>query len=176
MSISLIARAFISFHSELLLAIFYKNSIWNLRDDCKRKPNQRYKEYLYYTFLRKKGAWIGLKAEIASPPILPHGLHGIFISNKAVIGKDVVIFHQVTIGSNTIKNSNTKGAPSIGDNCYIGCGAKIIGGVSLGTNVRVGANCIVTKDVPSNSVCVMRGMDIIQKEGLLDNTFIPEYY
>ena len=106
---------------------------------------------------------------------MPHGLQGIFISNNAKIGKDVVIFHQVTIGSNTIKGSKSYGSPTIGDGCYIGCGAKIIGGVIIGNNVRVGANCIITQDVSANSVCVLRGLDIITKYKELDNQWMPSY-
>ena len=52
-----------------------------------------------------------------------------FISNSAHIGKNVVIFHQVTIGSVTTAGSKNYGAPTIGDDVYIGCGAKIIGNV-----------------------------------------------
>lgn len=107
-----------------------------------------------------------------SPPILPHGLHGIFISNSAVVGKNVVIFQQVCIGSNMISNSPRKGAPIIGDNVYIGVGAKIIGHVKIGNNSRIGANCIVVKDTPANSVTIIRGVQSIVKHEELNNTFI----
>src|SRR5699024_11656176 len=90
----------------------------------------------------------------ASEPFFPHGITGIFISQGAKIGKDAVIFQQVTIGSNTLKGSKSYGAPVIGDNCYIGAGAKIIGGIKIGDNVRIGANAVVVKDVPDNAVVV----------------------
>lgn len=170
-----ILKVFIAHYADILLAVFYKNNIWKLREVCKSKNGQVYKEHLYFSYLKQSGAWIGLGAQLDSPPILPHGLQGIFISNNAVIGRNVVIFHQVTIGSNSLKDSKGKGSPIIGDNCYIGCGAKIIGSIALGDNVRVGANCIVTKTVPSNSVCVLRGLDIIQKDNL-DNEWIPVRY
>lgn len=85
-------------------------------------------------------------------PCLPHGMKSIFISGGAIIGRNCVIFQQVTIGSNTLPDSKGIGAPVIGDNCYIGAGAKIIGNVKIGDNVRIGANAIVYKDVPNNSV------------------------
>lgn len=93
--------------------------------------------------------------------MFPHNLHGIFISGEAVIGKNVVIFQNVTIGSNTLIDSKGFGAPIIGDNCYIGAGAAIIGKVIVGDNVRIGANMIVYTDVPSNSLVI--GINIIKK-------------
>lgn len=105
-------------------------------------------------------------------PKFPHSFYGVFISHNAHIGKNAVIFQQVTIGSNTIQNSKTYGSPTIGDNCYIGSGAKIIGGITLGKNVRVGTNCVITCNIPDNSVCVLRGLDIIQKGEELDNNWI----
>lgn len=127
---------------------------------------------LYYSYLQRFGAWIGLGAEIDDVPIFPHGLNGIFISHNAKIGKNVVIFHHVTIGSNTILDSKGNGAPIICDNVYIGCGAKIIGNFTVNENARIGANCIVTKDIPANSVAILRGLDIIRKEHRLNNTWI----
>lgn len=131
-----------------------------------------FKTQLYYAYLQKYGAWIGLGAEISPPPVLPHGFNGIFISHRAKIGENVVIFHHVTIGSNTIRDSAGNGSPVICDSVYIGCGAKIIGNVIIGRNARVGANCIVTKNIPKNSVAVMRGLDIIHKKNELDNKWI----
>lgn len=166
-----VIRLFIVTHPILLMYIFYHNDIWLLRKSCKSN-NKWYKELLYYTYLQRFNSWIGLGAEFAGIPVLPHGLHGIFISHKAKIGMNVVIFHQVTIGSNMSIGSKRNGSPVIGDNVYISCGAKIIGAVSVGNNVRIGANCIVAKDVGENSVCVMRGMEVIKKEGKLDNRWI----
>lgn len=82
------------------------------------------------------------------PPLLPHGLNGIIISEKARIGSNVIIFQQVTIGG------NEQGAPAIGDNCMIGAGAKIIGKVRIGSNVKIGANAVVVSDIPDNATAV----------------------
>ena len=103
----------------------------------------------------------------------PHGPVGFFVSNGAHIGKGCVIFQQVTIGSNTLKDSRHKGAPFIEDNVYIGAGAKIIGSVRVGRSARIGANCVVVKDVPANSVTVIRGIESIVRPGVFDNEFVP---
>ena len=85
-------------------------------------------------------------ARFASPPNLPYGLNGIIVSHNAVIGSNVTIFHQVTIGE------GKGGAPVIGDNVMIGAGAKIIGAVKVVNGVKIGANCVVVHDVPDNAV------------------------
>lgn len=151
-----------------LMNLIYKGDFWNLRSSCIRNPN-RFKFLLYNTYLHRFGAFIGLGARFDSVPILPHSFYGIFISQAAHIGKNVVIYHQVTIGSNTTIGSKNQGSPTIEDNVYIGCGAKIIGNCTIGHNSRVGANCILTKSVPANSVCVMRNIDIIENKETLDN-------
>lgn len=101
----------------------------------------------------------------------PHGLFGIYISFGASIGRNCVIFNNVTIGSNTLKDSKGFGAPTIGNNVYIGAGAKIIGNVKIGDNVRIGANCVVTDDIPSNSTVVLPKPRIIKKEKNRDNKY-----
>ena len=82
-----------------------------------------------------------------------------------------MIFQQVTIGSNTLIDADDAGAPTIGDNCYIGAGAKIIGSVRVGDNCRIGANAVVYKDVPPNSTVVSGEMRIIPHEKIKDNHF-----
>lgn len=70
-----------------------------------------------------------------------------------------MIYQQVTIGSNDLQNFG--GAPTIGNNCLIGAGAKIIGNVHVGNNVRIGANAIVVDDVPDNCTVVMNKPRVI---------------
>ena len=163
---------FIKEHPVLLLELFYQGRFWTLRESCISKPSRR-KELLYLYYLRTHAASIGLRTKFDGIPIFPHSLSGIFISTNAHIGKNVVIFQQVTIGSIATNGSKNQGAPTIGDNVYIGAGAKIIGNCKIGNNCRIGANCIVTKDVPDNCVCVNRGLEIIQKDELMDNSFVP---
>lgn len=120
--------------------------------------------YLYrcLTIERKSHAQVPHKKGI-NPFNMPHGLNGIFISKDAEIGENCTIFHQVTIGSNKIEGSKGYGAPKIGNNVYIGAGAKIIGGITVGDNVNIGANCVVFTDIPSNSTVVLNAPRIIQK-------------
>jgi serine O-acetyltransferase len=115
---------------------------------------------------------IPLSTIITDKPVFPHGLNGIFISQRAVIGKNCVIFQQVTIGSNSLKDSQKIGAPVLGDNVYIGAGAKIIGKITIGSNVRIGANAIVVMDIPDNSTVVMNKPRIIIHDEKRDNEFI----
>ncbi len=119
------------------------------------------------------GSWVAGRAVFEEPPIFPHGPVGLFVSSEAHIGKKCVIFQQVTIGSNTLKDGKNIGAPWLEDNVYIGCGAKIIGNVHVGKNARIGANCVVVKDVPANSVTVIRGVESIVKDTELDNEYVP---
>ena len=127
--------------------------------------------YIYRLILKKSCSYIGVHSSFQSEPILPHGLSGIFISNGATIGKNCVIFHQVTIGSNTLEDSKGRGAPTIGDNVYIGAGAKIIGRVKIGNNVRIGANCVVVENIPDDCVVVLNKPRILQKS-CIHNNFI----
>lgn len=87
------------------------------------------------------------------------------------MGRNCVIFQQVTIGSNTLNNTENNGAPHIGDNCYIGAGAMIIGNVTVGDNCRIGANVIVSQDIPDNSTVVSQKPRIIHHDHPLDNRF-----
>lgn len=107
---------------------------------------------LHSWYQHEMGSSIAWNASFASEPCFPHGERSIFISGGARLGRNCVIFQQVTIGSNTVPSSKGFGAPVIGDNCYIGAGAKIIGAVRVGNNVRVAANAVVVSDVPDNTV------------------------
>lgn len=75
---------------------------------------------------------------------------GIIISGGAVIGRNCNISQGVTIGV-AVRGEN-RGIPVIGDCVYIGPGAKLIGKIRIGNNVAIGANAVVTKDVPDNAV------------------------
>lgn len=127
----------------------------------------------YRRLLFKMQSFLPLSKAISNNIIYPHGLSGVFISNGAIIGDRCVIFHQVTIGSNALPDSKNEGFPTIGKNCYIGTGAKIIGNVKIGNNVRIGANTVVTKDVPDNATVVGSKFRLIEHKEILDNRFIP---
>ena len=103
------------------------------------------------------GTHLGYGAKFKSPPKLPHGLYGIIVSHRAVIGENCTIFHQVTIGE------GKGGALIIGDNVLIGAGAKIIGNIHVGSGARIGVNAVVVHDVPENGV-------VVAPEGVLKST------
>lgn len=79
----------------------------------------------------------------------PHP-YGIVITSGAVFGDDVVIGQQVTIGN----RNGVLAAPRIGNRVYIAAGAKVLGNITIGDDVIVGANAVVTRDVPANVVVV----------------------
>jgi len=80
---------------------------------------------------------------------LPH-LQGIVIHAQAKFGDNVVIGHQVTLGGRDL----TLDAPVIEDGAYLGAGAKILGKVRVGRGATVGANAVVTRDVPPGATVV----------------------
>lgn len=88
---------------------------------------------------------------------------GIVINDEAVIGKNVNISHQVTIGKKL--RGIKSGCPIIGDNVYIAPGAKIIGKIKIGNNVAIGANSVVTKDIPDDAVVVGIPARVISYQG-----------
>lgn len=158
-----------------LISIVRFHNIWKFKKYLYDRKNKNFlfKRSFVHAFdkrLKKYCSWIGYDAEIKGVPVLPHGISGLYISGGGVIGCNCVIYQQVTIGSNTLRDSQYFGSPTIGDNVLIGAGAKIIGKVKVGNNVRIGANAVVARDVPDNSVVVSNGR-VIQKEGILDNRF-----
>jgi serine O-acetyltransferase len=93
---------------------------------------------------------------------IDHGM-GVVIGETAELGANVTLYHGVTLGGTTL----TKGKrhPTLGDNVVVGAGAKILGAITVGSNSRVGANAVVNKPVPPNSVVVgVPGQIIKQQE------------
>lgn len=87
----------------------------------------------------------------------------IIVSPAAVIGKNVNISQGVTIGK--ANRGNKTGVPIIGDCVYIGPGAKIFGAITIGNNVAIGANAVVTHDVPNNAVVAGAPARVISMKG-----------
>lgn len=164
---------FIKTHADLLIKVIW-GDFWKLRSVIEKggKRKVAFKKIIYFSYLEKYGAWIGIGAKFDDIPTFPHGLSGIFISNQAHIGKNVVIMHQVTIGSNTTIGSKHNGSPTIENGVFIGAGAKIIGKITVGENSRIGANAVVVKDTPPNSVTILRNIESIIKKTELDNRWV----
>lgn len=86
------------------------------------------------------------------PGLAVYHLKGLVISPKAVLGKNINLSHQVTIGAKPKNGTNV--APIFKDSIYIGPGAKIIGDVLVGSGVLIGANAVLTKNAEDNAVMV----------------------
>lgn len=138
---------------------------------CRNRFLQRIYVAIFRHYMDENGSSISWSTEFAGEPCFPHGIKSIFISGSARFGKNCTIFQQVTIGSNTLSDSKGVGAPVIGDNCYIGAGAKIVGNVRVGNGVRVGANAVVFKDVPDNATVIPGEQRIIQRPAPMDNRY-----
>lgn len=82
-------------------------------------------------------------------PLLPHP-YGIVIHSRTRLGRRVVILHQVTLGA----RCGVDDAPIIEDDVYIGAGAKVLGGIRVGRGAVIGANAVVTRDVPAGATVV----------------------
>ncbi|MDO5836347.1 MAG: serine acetyltransferase [Methanobacterium sp.] len=78
----------------------------------------------------------------------------IVIHGNSVIGKNATIMQGVTIGGNIGKIKNNRTSPVIGSGVFIGAGAKILGPVVIGDNCMIGANAVVVKDIPNDSLAV----------------------
>ena len=82
---------------------------------------------------------------------IDHGM-GIVIGETAEIGDDVMLYHGVTLGGQDL--TKTKRHPTIGNNVTVGAGAKVLGPITIGDGSAIGANAVVTKDVPPCHIAV----------------------
>ena len=104
------------------------------------------------------GIEIHPKAKIGKNLFIDHGM-GVVIGETSEIGNNVTIYHNVTLGGiapsiNSNDQRNTKRHPTLEDNVVVGSGAQILGPIIIKTNSLVGANAVVTKDVPENAVMI----------------------
>ena len=129
----------------------------------KKKLNKGFNPFYLFskiTLVRlryKYGIDIPPETNIGSSLYIGH-FGGIFINANCVIGKNFNISQGVTIGYKD-------GCPTIGDNVYFAPGSKTFGPIKIGNNVAIGANCVVTKDVPDNGVVVGIPGKVISLEG-----------
>lgn len=148
---------FRTFFSQLFLNSGFKYTLW-LRLCKKSKIFRLFLGYYSQKYLIE----ISPMTDIGKGLYLGHAM-GIVIAPKARLGNNCNISQFVTIGQ---KNRGTyKGYPVIGNDVYIGPGAKIIGSVHVGNDVVIGANCVVTKDVPDHAVVVGVPARIVSYDG-----------
>lgn len=101
---------------------------------------------------RRTGIEIHPGATIGKGLFIDHGT-GVVIGQTAIIGDNVTMFHGVTLGG-TGNEKTKKRHPTIGNNVFIGSGAKVLGNINIGNNVKIGANAVVLKDVEEGSTIV----------------------
>jgi serine O-acetyltransferase len=146
----------------------YKYNFW--MRTCQYARTNIFLKYTIYPIVRiilhhliyKLGISIPPSTQIGSGFYIGH-FGGIVVNGKSVIGKNCNISQGVTLGQ--ANRGNNKGYPILGDNIYIGPGAKIVGAVKIGNNVAIGANCVVTKDIQDNSVVVGIPGKVISQKG-----------
>jgi serine O-acetyltransferase len=90
-------------------------------------------------------------AKIGHNFFIDHGM-GVVIGETAEVGDNVTLYHGVTLGGTSL--NKTKRHPTIGDHVVIGAGAKVLGAITIGNNSRIGANAVVVKSTPADSVVV----------------------
>ena len=104
------------------------------------------------------GIEIHPNAKIGKNLFIDHGM-GVVIGETSDIGDNVTIYHMATLGGiapsiNSDDQRNVKRHPTLKENVVVGSGAQILGPVVVGKNAKIGANAVVTKDVPENAVMV----------------------
>ena len=145
----------LNFIYQLLIGESFKYIFW--MRTCKFSRKSTFVKYFVYPLARlmlkryyyKLGISIPYNTNIDSGFYIGH-FGGIVIHPLCNIGKNCNLSHGVTIGQTN--RGKRKGVPAIGDNVYIGPGAKVIGGIKIGDHACIGANCVVTKDVPDYAV------------------------
>ena len=104
------------------------------------------------------GATIGRNADLGPGFVIVHSI-GVVINTNVRAGRDLVVYHGVTIG---VAHDQV---PVLGNDVYIGAGAKVIGGVRIGSHVRIGANAVVTSDVPDGATVVGIPARVVRMNG-----------
>ena len=120
------------------------------------------------------GIEIHPNANIGKNLFIDHGM-GVVIGETSDIGDNVTIYHMVTLGGiapsiNSNDQRNVKRHPTIQDDVVIGSGAQVLGPVTVGRCAKIGANAVITKDVPEKAVMV--GIPA-KNVGLADSEFKP---
>ncbi len=125
------------------------------------------------------GIEIHPKAEIGKNFFIDHGM-GVVIGETSEIGDNVTIYHATTLGgiSPSIKSDEqryVKRHPTLKNNVVVGSGAQVLGPIIVGENAKIGANAVVTKDVPANAVMVGIPAKNVNEDGLKSDTSFKPY-
>ena len=125
------------------------------------------------------GIEIHPKAEIGKNFFIDHGM-GVVIGETSEIGDNVTIYHATTLGgiSPSIKSNeqrDVKRHPTLKNNVVVGSGAQVLGPIIVGENAKIGANAVVTKDVPANAVMVGIPAKNVNEDGSKSDTSFKPY-
>ncbi len=132
------------------------------------QPLTRYVAYHFCLWLHRRmqvryGVYIEFSTRIGPGLYLGHP-NSIVVNVRSVIGANCTLSHGVTLGK-THDRSKHPGNPVIGDRVYLGCGAKILGGIRIGNDVAVAPNAVVTKDMAEKAVVGGIPARLISEEG-----------
>jgi serine O-acetyltransferase len=138
---------------EVLLCYPGLHAIWGHRfSHWLWKHNLKLLARLFSQLVRAlTGVEIHPGAHIGANFFIDHGM-GVVIGETAEVGASVTLYHGVTLGGVSLKKG--KRHPTLEDNVVVGAGAKILGPITIGAGSRIGANAVVVKSVPPNSVVV----------------------
>jgi len=126
--------------------------------------------YLDHRLRAKWGIQIQRRVAIGGGFYIGH-YGGIFVSDLATIGENCNISQDVTIG--VAGQGTRRGAPDIGNNVYIGPGAKVNGKIRVGNNVNIGPNAVVTHNIPDDALVHVRPMQVMVFPGRYKARSVP---
>lgn len=138
----------------VLMALYFK---------LKRKGFLSCAQLLITYIERRYCVEISFNANIHETVSFPHPV-GLIIGRGVKIGRNAKIFQNVTLGGARIGDGDMGAFPCIGEGTVIFAGAVVIGGIKVGNNCIIGANAVVTKDVPDGAVCVGVPGKIIERK------------
>ena len=123
------------------------------------------------------GIEIHPKAKIGKNLFIDHGM-GVVIGETSEIGDNVTIYHMVTLGGispsiDSDSQREIKRHPTLKDNVVVGSGAQILGPILIGENSKIGANAVVTKNVPENAIMIGIPAKNINTSSEEDSSFKP---
>lgn len=145
----------------LWIIAVYRLGMWAT---AQRHPLLRWPAWLLYRLARlpllpfKVHLWAGPRgARVGKGLVLIHP-NNVMIGSGVEIGQDCLIFHDVTIGTGPVP-----GVPRIGHHVDIYVGARVLGGITIGDDAMIGANCVVTRDVPAGSVVLVAPCKVLPR-------------
>ena len=149
---------------------YFANKLWNFKFFLFARIISQFSRFL-------TGIEIHPAAKIGKNLFIDHGM-GVVIGETSEIGDNVTIYHAVTLGgiSPSIKSHeqrDVKRHPTLNNNVVIGSGAQVLGPITIGEHAKVGANAVVTHDVPPHAVMVGIPAKNIKSKPDEDKTFKP---